>query len=50
LQPFYRSLGFREGDYPNAEEYYSKAITLPLHPSLTENDIIFISDTLRELM
>ena len=50
LQPFYRNLGFREGDYPNSEEYYSKAITLPLHPNLTENDIIFISDTLRELM
>ena len=50
LQPFYHSLGFREGDFPKAEEYYSKAITLPLHPNLTENDIIFISDTLRELM
>ncbi|KPV97317.1 UDP-4-amino-4,6-dideoxy-N-acetyl-beta-L-altrosamine transaminase [Pseudoalteromonas sp. P1-9] len=50
LQPFYRNLGFRKGEYPNAEEYYSKAITLPLHPNLTENDIIFISDTLRELM
>ncbi|AIY64959.1 UDP-4-amino-4,6-dideoxy-N-acetyl-beta-L-altrosamine transaminase [Pseudoalteromonas piratica] len=50
LQPYYHNLGFRKGDYPNAEEYYSKAITLPLHPNLTENDIIFISDTLRELM
>lgn len=35
LQPYYRDLGFREGDFPNAERYYRRAITLPLHPGLT---------------
>ncbi|WP_372766447.1 UDP-4-amino-4,6-dideoxy-N-acetyl-beta-L-altrosamine transaminase [Pseudoalteromonas sp.] len=50
LQPFYHNLGFREGDYPNAEEYYSKAITLPLHPNLTEKDIKYITTTLRGLL
>lgn len=38
LQPYYRNLGFREGDFPEAERYYEEAITLPLHPRLTEED------------
>ncbi|MBJ6724842.1 UDP-4-amino-4,6-dideoxy-N-acetyl-beta-L-altrosamine transaminase [Geomesophilobacter sediminis] len=34
-QPYYRELGFREGDFPQAEAYYAEAITLPLYYSLT---------------
>jgi len=36
LQPYYRRLGFRRGDFPNAEAYYAGAITLPMYPDLTE--------------
>ena len=36
LQPYYRDQGFSRGDFPNAESFYSKALTLPCHPSLTE--------------
>ena len=39
LQPFYRNLGFTKGQCPNAEVYYTQAITLPLHPGLTETDL-----------
>ncbi len=35
LQPFYRRMGFKEGDFPKAEFYYQQAITLPLYPTLT---------------
>jgi len=35
LQPYYQQLGFKKGDYPNAELYYQQAITLPLFPELT---------------
>jgi UDP-4-amino-4,6-dideoxy-N-acetyl-beta-L-altrosamine transaminase len=35
LQPYYQQLGFREGDFPNAEHYYLNAISLPLYPDLT---------------
>ena len=38
LQPDYRDLGFTPGDFPEAEKYYSEAITLPLYPSLTESE------------
>lgn len=33
--PFYQQFGFRNEDYPEAERYYSEAISLPLYPSLT---------------
>ena len=35
LQPFYQRMGFKEGDFPEAESYYQQAITLPLYPTLT---------------
>jgi len=38
LQPFYRSLGFGPGQFPEAEAYYAQALTLPLHPTLSEPD------------
>ncbi|MFC3031818.1 UDP-4-amino-4,6-dideoxy-N-acetyl-beta-L-altrosamine transaminase [Pseudoalteromonas fenneropenaei] len=39
LQPYYQAKGFLAGYCPNAENYYSKALTLPLHPQLSEQDI-----------
>ena len=38
LQPYYRALGFAEGQFPEAEAYASSAISLPLFPGLTESD------------
>lgn len=35
LQPYYRNLGFYAGQFPVSEDYYARAISLPLHPSLT---------------
>jgi dTDP-4-amino-4,6-dideoxygalactose transaminase len=35
LQPYYRALGFKAGDYPAAETYYGRCLTLPLYPTLT---------------
>ena len=40
LQPYYRDrFGYREGDFPLAERYYERAITLPLYPKMTEEDV-----------
>ena len=36
MQPYYRSLGFSDGDFPEAERYYKSAISIPLHPGLTQ--------------
>jgi dTDP-4-amino-4,6-dideoxygalactose transaminase len=49
-QPYYRKLGFKPGDYPEAEKYYAEAITLPLFPGLSENDQDYVIGTLREIL
>lgn len=36
LQPYYRQLGFGQGDFVEAERYYAEAITLPLFPRMTD--------------
>lgn len=36
MQPDYQVFGFKRGDFPNAEHYYSNAISLPLFPTMTE--------------
>ncbi|WP_186400627.1 UDP-4-amino-4,6-dideoxy-N-acetyl-beta-L-altrosamine transaminase [Stappia sp. P2PMeth1] len=49
LQPYYRQFGFAPGDFPQAESYYKEAITLPLHPSLTEAEITHIIQSIGEV-
>ena len=36
LQPYYERMGFRPGDYREAEAYYAEAMTIPLYPTMTE--------------
>ena len=36
IQPFWQNKGFLPGDHPNSEAYYSKAISLPIHPELSD--------------
>jgi dTDP-4-amino-4,6-dideoxygalactose transaminase len=46
LQPYYRRLGFRTGQFPNAEAYYASALTLPLYPRLAEAEQDIVVDCL----
>jgi UDP-4-amino-4,6-dideoxy-N-acetyl-beta-L-altrosamine transaminase len=50
LQPFYRKLGFKLGDFPKAERYYREAVTLPLFPSLTKEELNLVLAQLREIL
>tara|TARA_A100001015_G_scaffold281832_1_gene345465 strand:- start:431 stop:1612 length:1182 start_codon:yes stop_codon:yes gene_type:complete len=34
LHPYYKKLGFKEGDFPNAEDYAQSAISIPMFPGL----------------
>lgn len=36
--PYYQQLGWKQGDMPVAEDYYSKCLALPMFPSLTEEE------------
>lgn len=46
LQPWYAQLGFKQGDFPEAERYYSEAISLPMFPLLTESQQDHVVDAL----
>jgi UDP-4-amino-4,6-dideoxy-N-acetyl-beta-L-altrosamine transaminase len=38
LMPYYKKLGWKEGDLPFAENYYKKCISLPMYPTLTNDE------------
>lgn len=48
LQPFYRKMGFREGDFPVAEQFYQSAVSIPCYPTLTEQDQQFVIESLKQ--
>jgi UDP-4-amino-4,6-dideoxy-N-acetyl-beta-L-altrosamine transaminase len=50
LQPDYRRLGFKPGDFPQAEAYARSAISLPLFPGLTEAEQDRVVETLAGLL
>ena len=49
-QPYYQRLGFRSGSYPQAEAYYSQAISLPMYATLTEAQQDVVVKALREAL
>lgn len=49
-QPYYQQFGFQWGDFPEAEQYYREAISIPLYYGLTEADQDRVVKTLREIL
>ena len=49
-QPYYTKMGFNVGDYPVAEDYYDRAISLPMYPSLPKKDQDFVIESLKECL
>jgi dTDP-4-amino-4,6-dideoxygalactose transaminase len=49
-QPYYKKLGFKEGDFPNSEYYYSRAISLPLFHAMTLDQQNEVCDTLKRVL
>jgi len=47
-QPFYQQMGFKPGDFPQAEQYYREAISIPMHVNLTDEELQFVFNCLRE--
>ena len=44
--PYYRSLGWMEGDFSVAEDYYTRCLALPMYPSLTDEEQQYVIDTI----
>lgn len=49
-QPYYQRMGFKSGDFPQAERYYREAITLPLFPTMSEDQQAAVVDALRKAL
>ncbi len=48
LMPYYRQLGWNEGDMPMAENYYKNCISLPMYPTLTEEEQLYVVNKIEE--
>lgn len=49
-QPYYQKMGFKNGDFTEAEQYYREAISIPMHVNLTDLEQEFVISALQEAM
>lgn len=45
LMPYYKEQGWKEGDRPLSEEYYKHCISLPMYPTLTDEEQQYVIDS-----
>jgi dTDP-4-amino-4,6-dideoxygalactose transaminase len=50
LQKAYKSLGYKEGDFPVSEQVSQEVLSLPIHPFLTEDQVIYITATIKKFL
>ena len=48
LMPYYKQFGWKEGDLLNAETYYKACISLPMYPTLQNEEQEFVINTIKE--
>ncbi|RYD82266.1 MAG: UDP-4-amino-4,6-dideoxy-N-acetyl-beta-L-altrosamine transaminase [Sphingobacteriales bacterium] len=44
LMPYYKQFGWKKGDFPIAESYYEKCLSLPMYPSMTNEEQDYVID------
>jgi UDP-4-amino-4,6-dideoxy-N-acetyl-beta-L-altrosamine transaminase len=49
-QPYYQKMGFKTGDYPQAEQYYAEAISLPMFHSMSDSQQDHVAAAIREVL
>ncbi|MBN1157000.1 DegT/DnrJ/EryC1/StrS family aminotransferase [Candidatus Woesearchaeota archaeon] len=51
LQPFYqKEFGYKEGDFPVAEDIYGRIISLPIHPMMTDGDAEYVCEAIMHIL
>lgn len=50
LMPYYRQFGYKEGDLPVVEEYYNHCLSIPIYPTLTEEEQDFVISKIVEFI
>ncbi|MBI2542891.1 MAG: DegT/DnrJ/EryC1/StrS family aminotransferase [Candidatus Aenigmarchaeota archaeon] len=48
LQPAYKNLGYKRGDFPVTEEVCQDILSMPMYPELTEEQIRFVVDKIKQ--
>lgn len=48
LMPYYREFGWKEDDRPNSEIYYKHCISLPMYPTLSDEEQLMVIDKIKE--
>jgi dTDP-4-amino-4,6-dideoxygalactose transaminase len=48
LMPYYKDFGWRLGDMPFAENYYERCISIPIFPSLLDEEQDFVINTIKQ--
>ena len=48
MQIAYKFLGYKKGDFPVAEEYADEILSLPMFPELTENEIKYVCECIKQ--
>lgn len=46
--PYYQGLGFEKGSLPNAESYYKNCLSLPMYPTLTDEEQEFVIEQVKK--
>ena len=49
-QPYYKQFGFKRGDFPEAERYYSEAISLPMYFGLSDEEQDYVVEKLKNII
>jgi UDP-4-amino-4,6-dideoxy-N-acetyl-beta-L-altrosamine transaminase len=49
VMPYYQSLGHKKGDHPVAEAYYERCLSLPMYPTLTDEEQKWTIDSVLEV-
>ncbi|MCS6824000.1 MAG: UDP-4-amino-4,6-dideoxy-N-acetyl-beta-L-altrosamine transaminase [Cytophagaceae bacterium] len=47
LMPYYKKLGWKKGDLPVAEKYYEQCLSLPMYPSLTDEQQQYVIEKIK---
>lgn len=51
MHPYYKNkFGFEDNDFPNAAYLSNNIITLPLYPDLSEEDVYYVTDCVKEII
>lgn len=48
--PYYESLGWKQGDFEKAENYYKGCLSLPMYPTLTKEEQAFVIEQINSFL